>query len=131
MKCSSPQGNENMKPEVNYTKCDSDDQVFCHRQQVCLPKHVNCTDPVIFDYFSVSQFANSSGRFTSYTVLTFLLKHVCQFTVCNSLLIILTIRRTLSSSLHSQNTLGSKSDFFLHYQRFLLIMTRPRRPEDR
>lgn len=50
--------------KVNYTKCDSDTHVFCGRQQVCLPKHVNCTDPVMFDYFSVSPFANKSGRFT-------------------------------------------------------------------
>lgn len=50
--------------KVNYTKYDSDTHVFCGRQQVCLPKHVNCTDPVMFDYFSVSPFANKSGRFT-------------------------------------------------------------------
>ena len=64
MKCLNPQDKGKMKLELNHTKCDSNDQVFCARQHVCLPKHVNCTDPVRFDYFSVSRFANKSGRST-------------------------------------------------------------------
>ncbi|XP_078364556.1 uncharacterized protein LOC144648981 [Oculina patagonica] len=61
MKCFNPQDKDKLRLGLNHTKCDPDDQVFCDRQQVCLPKHVNCTDPVIFDYFSVSRFANKSG----------------------------------------------------------------------
>lgn len=65
MKCFNPQDKDKLRLGLNHTKCDPDNQVFCDRQQVCLPKHVNCTDPVMFDYFSVGRFANKSGRFTS------------------------------------------------------------------
>ena len=66
MKCINPEDREKVKLEPDQKdECESDKQEFCARQHVCLPKHANCTEPVKFDYFSVSSFANRSGRYTS------------------------------------------------------------------
>ena len=64
MKCVNP-NHRNLTLEPNDTKCDNDDQAFCKRRHVCLSKLDNCTEPERFDFFSVSQFINQSGTFTS------------------------------------------------------------------
>ena len=63
MRCVNPEERGNRKLDVNDTKCEDDDHVFCERLHVCLPKHANCTKPERFNFFSVSKFANQSGMF--------------------------------------------------------------------
>ena len=72
MKCVNPEDRGDQRPELNDTKCEDDDHVYCQRQHVCLPKQTNCTKPTRFDFFSVSQFANRSGMLINLFVSLFI-----------------------------------------------------------